>query len=98
MGTSEVMRQLLFQSLKGFWGGYSAKPELTVAVDLVSIPERVLGWLQLQYGEGGSVDRTVSIPERVLGWLQLSEFHSGAVESSLSVSIPERVLGWLQHD
>ena len=37
----------------------------------VSIPERVLGWLQLDFQQVIRHFSIVSIPERVLGWLQL---------------------------
>ena len=37
---------------------------------LVSIPERVLGWLKLDVPSDDEDDLAVSIPERVLGWLK----------------------------
>ena len=43
----------------------------TKAIILVSIPERVLGWLKHRYKDSGKFVGKVSIPERVLGWLKL---------------------------
>ena len=61
----------LFQSLKGFWGGYSFwRRGWGDRASLVSIPERVLGWLQPVYSRNVILVSLVSIPERVLGWLQ----------------------------
>jgi len=43
----------MFQSLKGFWGGYSdARFHHVMLSRGVSIPERVLGWLQLLIEKG----------------------------------------------
>ena len=60
---------------------------------LVSIPERVLGWLKHQAIAQRLKPKFVSIPERVLGWLKQGYF---VISRYNEVSIPERVLGWLK--
>ena len=63
---------------------------------LVSIPERVLGWLKHVNRVRNLIDVAVSIPERVLGWLKPQ--YPISLQEVRTVSIPERVLGWLKRD
>jgi len=67
---------------------------IAIGILIVSIPERVLGWLKPRRAIGLWVAFPVSIPERVLGWLKHGTFVGYG--KAYSVSIPERVLGWLK--
>ena len=60
-----------FQSLRGFGVGWSdVNRTVWMAGTLVSIPERVWGWLELVLMLVYEASRLVSIPERVWGWLE----------------------------
>ena len=62
----------------------------------VSIPVRVLGWLQRTESGDRFNKPLVSIPVRVLGWLQRGRRIKFVIPLPDPVSIPVRVLGWLQ--
>jgi len=87
----------LFQSLRGFGVGWSAKVCDLLRWNIqVSIPERVWGGLEPLMISGASlgIRLKVSIPERVWGGLERT---SGECPIILApVSIPERVWGGLE--
>ena len=60
-----------FQSLRGFgvgWSVHSGWRSPNQAI--VSIPERVWGWLEQAQNKSKTAEQRVSIPERVWGWLE----------------------------
>ena len=100
MGWSDVavlngVKDVLFQSLRGFGVGWSDKGDPGEAGPKgVSIPERVWGGLEPDIAPLGRIDRCVSIPERVWGGLEPREFRPS--HPRRRVSIPERVWGGLE--
>ena len=63
-----------FQSLRGFWVGWNGLSHSSQRAPFgVSIPKRVLGWLELRkttQKKPCAKQLCVSIPKRVLGWLE----------------------------
>ena len=59
--------------------GTEVSGESGSAERFVSIPKRVLGWLELLTSNISRINTKVSIPKRVLGWLERSELIDPAV-------------------